>query len=74
MFPWRRLASYVVRKVAENPEARAKAADLAQQVGREAKRIAENPNRARAAGQAFRRVGDELRRKLRSDDEPTGKD
>lgn len=55
IIPWRRLAGYAVRRLASNPEARAKAADIAQQIGQEAKRIADDPNRARAAGQATRR-------------------
>lgn len=74
MIPWRRLATFMVRKIADNPETRAKAADLAQKVGLEAKRVAGSPNRARAAGQAFRRVGNELRQKLQSSDEPTRKE
>ncbi|MGH1479029.1 MAG: hypothetical protein ACRBM6_09990 [Geminicoccales bacterium] len=68
IIPWRRLASYVARKVAENPEARAKAADVVQQVGEEARRVAVAQNRARAAGQAVRRVGKKLRRKLDPDE------
>lgn len=64
MMPWRRLAFYVARKIAANPEARAKAADIAQQVRQEAKRIADDPSPARAGGRTARRVGERLRRRI----------
>jgi len=67
MLPWRRLAIYVAQKVAANPQARAKAADLAQQVGQEAKRIADDPSPARAAGRTARRLGEQLRRRINSE-------
>ena len=69
MIPWRRLATYAARKLAANPDARAKAVDIAQQVGQEAKRIADDPNRARAAGRATRRLAKKLRQQFQSDDD-----
>ncbi len=68
VLPWRRIATYAVRKLASNPEARAKAADIAKHVGQEAKRIADDPNRARAAGRATRRLAEQLRRKFQAED------
>ena len=67
MMPWRRLAIYVAQKIAANPEARAKAADFAQQVGQEAKRIADDPSPARAAGRTARKIGDQLRRRINTE-------
>lgn len=60
---------YAARKIAANPEARAKAVDIAQRAGQEAKRIANDPNPARAAGRTARRVGEQLRRQFLSDNE-----
>jgi hypothetical protein len=67
MMPWRRLAIYVAQKIAANPEARAKATDIAQQVGQEAKRIADDPSPARAAGRTARRIGEQLRRRINTE-------
>lgn len=64
MMLWRRLAISMAQKIAANPEARTKATDIAQQVGREAKRIADDPSPARAAGRTARRIGKQLRRRI----------
>lgn len=69
IFPLRKLAFYAARRIAADPRARAKAADLARQAKREAGRIADSEDRAYAAGQALRRASDTLRRRLRSDDD-----
>jgi len=68
MLLWRKLAFYAARKVAADPRARAKAAEVARRTGEEARRIATSQDPARAAGQAVRRASDGLRRRLRPDD------
>jgi len=68
IIPWRRLALYAVRKIAASPEMRAEAAEVLQQVGKEARRIIDSPNPARTAGQTVRRAGDQLGRRLRSEE------
>lgn len=65
--PWRRLALYAARKIAADPEARAKAGEVVQRARRKAKQIVDDPNPPRAAGQTVRRVAEQLRRRLRSD-------
>jgi hypothetical protein len=54
-FLLRHLATYAVRKIASDPEARAKAARAAKTVGDEAKQIVRDEDPARAAGRAMRR-------------------
>ncbi len=65
---WRRLALIAARKLAENPDARAKAADLARKARREVGRIVDSDDPAHAAGRAVRRARDDLRRRLRARD------
>ncbi len=69
IFSLRNLALMAARKLAQDPDARAKAADLARKAGREAGRIARSDDRAHAAGQAVRRAREGLRRRLRGDDD-----
>ncbi len=69
LLPWRTLAFYAARKLAQDPRARAKAAQLAKQTSDEARRIASSSDPARAAGQAVRRAGQQIRRQLRPSDE-----
>jgi hypothetical protein len=67
MLPIRRLAIYAARRIAANPQARAKAFGVAQQIAAEGKRIASDPSPARAAGRTTRRLAEELRRRFRSE-------
>ena len=69
VFSLRHLALMAARKLAEDPDARAKAADLARRAGREAGRIARSEDRAYAAGQAARRLRDGIGRHLRREDD-----
>jgi|GEM_PF-6949740 len=69
LLPWRTLAFYAARKLAQDPRAREKAAQVARQTSDEARRIANSPDPARAAGQAVRRAGQQIRRHLRATDD-----
>ena len=54
------IARYAAKKIAFDPRAREKAAEVARQVGSEAKQIASGEDRARAAGRAFRRAKNKI--------------
>lgn len=56
----RQIARYAVKKLASNPRAREKAAEVARALGGEAKQIARGEDRARAAGRAVRRALNKL--------------
>lgn len=51
--PLKTLAQLAIKKLASNPEARQKAAEIARTVAREAKQIKGQDDRVRAAGKAF---------------------
>ena len=54
------LARYAAKKIAFNPRAREKAAEVARQIGSEAKQIAGEDDPARAAGRALRRAKNKI--------------
>ncbi len=56
----RHIARYAAQKLASDPRAREKAANVARVVGGEARRIAGGEDRARAAGRALRRAINKL--------------
>lgn len=62
------LASFAIKKLASNPEARRKAAEVARTVAQEAKQIHGQEDRARAAGKAFSKA----LRSLKDDPPSTG--
>ena len=47
------LAQFAIKKLASNPQARQKAAEIARTVAQEAQHISKQDDRARAAGKAF---------------------
>ncbi len=55
-FLLKHVVRYAARKIASDPQARAKAAQAARVVVKEAKQIAQEPDRAEAAGRAARRL------------------
>ena len=59
-FLLRHIARYVAQKLASNPLAREKAAEVARVVVGEARQIARGKDKARAAGQALRRAMNKL--------------
>lgn len=63
-FLLRHIASYVAQKLASNPLAREKAAEVARIVVSEAKQIARGKDKTRAAGRALRRAMNKLKSDL----------
>ena len=59
-FLLRNLVRMAAQKVANDPEMRAKAAQAARSVAKEARQIASEDDRARAAGRAVRRALDKF--------------
>ena len=60
-FLLRHIARYVAQKLASNPLAREKAAEVARVVVGEARQIARGKNKTRAAGRALRRALNKLK-------------
>ena len=60
-FLLRHIARYVAQKLASNPLAREKAAEVARVVVGEARQIARGKDKTRAAGRALRRAMNKLR-------------
>ncbi len=56
----RHIARYAAQKLASDPRAREKAAEVARVVGEEARQIAGREDKARAAGRALRRALNKL--------------
>ena len=54
------IAHYAAQKLASDPRAREKAAEVARVVGEEARQIAGREDKARAAGRALRRALNKL--------------
>ncbi len=59
-FLLRHIARYAAQKLASDPRAREKAAEVARVVGAEARQIAGRKDKARAAGRALRRALNKL--------------
>ena len=57
---FRQVFRYVVQKAASDPQARAKAIEVAGSVVEQAKQIAKEKDRARAAGRAVRKAFDKI--------------
>ena len=60
-FLLRHIARYLAQKLASNPLAREKAAEVARVVVGEARQIARGKDKTRAAGRAFRRAMNKLK-------------